>query len=63
MGGSTVSGLSPDHSKGVTVLLFTEGKAMVTLRFEGPSFALAPQEFVTDVGQKQDEAIKKGLGG
>jgi hypothetical protein len=60
--GSTVSGLSPDHSKGVTVLLFAEGKAMVTLRFEGPSFALAPQEFVTDVGQKQDEAIKKGLG-
>jgi hypothetical protein len=62
VGGSTVSGLSPDHSKGVTVLLFTEGKAMVTLRFEGPSFALAPQEFVTDVGQKQDEAIKKSLG-
>jgi hypothetical protein len=63
VGGSTVSGLSSDHSKGVTVLLFTEGKAMVTLRFEGPSFALAPPEFVTDVGQKQDEAIKKGLGG
>jgi hypothetical protein len=62
VGGSTISGLSPDHSKGVTVLVFTEGKAMVTLRFEGPSFALAPPEFVTDVGQKQDEAIKKGLG-
>jgi hypothetical protein len=62
VGGSTVSGLSPDHSKGVTVLVFTEGKAMVTLRFEGPSFALAPPEFVTDVGQKQDEAIKRGLG-
>jgi hypothetical protein len=63
VGGSTVSGLSPDHSKGVTVLVFTEGKAMVMLRFEGPSFALAPPEFVTDVGQKQDEAIKKALGG
>jgi hypothetical protein len=62
VGGSTISGLSPDHSKGVTVLVFTEGKAMVTLEFDGPTFALAPPEFVTDVGQKQDEAIKKGLG-
>lgn len=62
VGGSTISGLSPDHSKGVTVLVFTEGKAMVTLEFDGPSFALAPPEFVTEVGQKQDDAIKKGLG-
>jgi hypothetical protein len=63
VGGVTISGSSPDHSKGVTVLLFTEGKALVTLEFDGPSFGLAPPEFVTDVGQKQDEAIKKGLGG
>ena len=63
VGGVTISGLPQDHSKGVTVLLFTEGNAMVTLEFEGPSFALAPPEFVTEVGQKQDDAIKKGLGG
>jgi hypothetical protein len=63
VGGVTISGPSPDHSKGVTVLLFTEGKALVTLEFDGPSFGLAPQDFVTDVGQKQDESIKKGLGG
>ena len=44
------------------MLVFTEGKAMVTLEFDGPSFALAPPEFITDVGQKQDDAIKKGLG-
>lgn len=62
VGGVTVTGLSPDHSKGVTVLLFTEGKALVTMEFDGPSFALAPQEFVTDVGQKQDEVIKQALG-
>ena len=60
VGGVTISGLSPDHSKGVTVLLFTEGKAMVTLEFDGPSFALAPQEFVTEVGQKQDDGDQKG---
>ena len=63
VGGVTISGLPQDHSKGVTVLLFTQGTAMVTLEFEGPSFALAPPEFVTEVGQKQDDAIKKGLGG
>jgi hypothetical protein len=61
--GATISGTSPDHSKGVTVLLFTEGKAFVTLEFDGPSFALAPPDFVLDVGHKQDDAIKKGLGG
>jgi hypothetical protein len=62
VGGVTISGLPQDRSKGVTVLLFTEGTAMVTLEFEGPSFVLAPPEFVTEVGQKQDDAVKKGLG-
>jgi hypothetical protein len=60
--GATISGLSPDHSKGVTMLLFTEGKAFVTLEFDGPSYALAPPDFVTEVGQKQDAVIKKELG-
>lgn len=60
--GATISGPSPDHSKTVTMLLFTQGKAFVTMEFDGPSFALAPPEFVADVGHKQDEAIKKGLG-
>ncbi|MFZ0905084.1 MAG: hypothetical protein WAN71_14685 [Mycobacterium sp.] len=60
--GTTISGSSQDRSKGVTVLLFTEGKAFVTIEFDGPSYALAPADFVSDVGHKQDEAIKKGLG-
>lgn len=63
VGGTTISGLSPDRSKGVTMLLFTEGKAFVTLEFDGPKEMLAPPDFVTEVGQKQDAAIKKGLGG
>jgi hypothetical protein len=62
-GGTTISGPSPDGSKGVTVLLFSEGKAFVELEFDGPPNASAPPEFVTDVGQKQDAAIKKGLAG
>ena len=62
-GGTTLSGDSPDGLKGVTVLLFTEGRALVTLQFDGPPGSLVPQEFMTDVGQKQDAAVKKGLGG
>ena len=60
--GTTITGTSQDHTKGVTVLLFTQGKAFVTLEFDGPTYAVAPSEFVLDVGHKQDDAIKKGLG-
>lgn len=62
-GGTTLFGNSPDRSKGVTILLFTEGRAFVTLEFDGPTDTLAPADFVNDVGQKQDAAVKKGLGG
>lgn len=62
-GGTLLLGNTPDKSKGVTILLFTEGKAFVTLEFDGPAESLAPPEFVTDVGQKQDTAVKNGLGG
>jgi hypothetical protein len=62
-GGTTVSGPAPDGVKGVTVLLFTEGRAFVELEFDGPDRMPAPQDFVTDVGRAQDEAIKKGLRG
>jgi hypothetical protein len=60
-GGTTVSGDSPDGSKGVTMLRFTEGRAFVTLEFDGPPGMSAPPDFVAGVGQKQDAAIKKGL--
>ncbi|BBZ52641.1 hypothetical protein H7H82_02665 [Mycobacterium heidelbergense] len=62
-GGTALSGNAPDNSKGVTILMFTEGKAFVTLEFDGPVDTLPPQDFVSDVGQKQDAAVKKGLGG
>jgi hypothetical protein len=62
-GGTTVSGPSPDAAKGVTVLLFTEGRAFVEMEFDGPADAPAPDDFVADVGHKQDGAIKTGLRG
>lgn len=61
-GGIVLSGKSPDGSKGMTVLLFAEGRAFVTLEFGGPVDSLPPPDFVTGVGQKQADAIKKGLG-
>ena len=39
-GGTTVSGNSPDGSKSVTVLLFTQGRAFTTLEFDGPPMPL-----------------------
>jgi hypothetical protein len=59
--GTAVSGNSPDGSKSVAMLLFTEGKAFTTLNFVGPPDMLPPPDFVTDLGQKQDTAIKTGL--
>jgi hypothetical protein len=46
-----------------TVLLFTEGKAFTNLEFDSPPNDPVPPQFVTDVGQKQDAAIKNGLHG
>ena len=62
-GGTTLLGNSMNGSNGITVLLYTEGRALVTLEFDGPADILAPPDFVADVGQKQDAAIKTGLSG
>jgi hypothetical protein len=61
--GTVLSGKSPDGSKGVTILLFTEGRALVTLQFDGPPGMLPPEDYYLDTGQKQAAAVKKGLGG
>jgi hypothetical protein len=61
--GTTIKGPSPDGAKGVTVLMFTEGRAFAQLEFDGPPDSLVPPDFVADVGQKQDAATKKELAG
>ncbi len=61
VGGTLVSGTSPDGSKVVTILLFTEGKAFTTLEFDGAPDDPVAVEFVEEVGQKQDAAIKTGF--
>ncbi|BBX08605.1 hypothetical protein [Mycolicibacterium aichiense] len=60
-GGTKVEGNTPDKSRGKTVLLFTEGRAFVTIDFDAPAELFPPPEFVTQLGQKQAAAIKSGL--
>jgi hypothetical protein len=57
-----VSGASPDGAKAVTVLLFTQGSAFVTLEFDSASEDPVPPEFVLDVAGKQDQKVTAGLG-
>jgi hypothetical protein len=61
--GSMISGTSPDKSQAVTVLLFTEGKALVKLEFAGAANDPIDPRVATDIGYKQDAAIKNGLPG
>lgn len=61
--GTIISGMSPDRSKAVTVLLFAEGKAVATMEFDSAPNDPVPLDFVIAVGQKQDDAIKAGLPG
>ena len=59
--GAMISGTSPDNSQAVTVLLFSEGKALVNLEFDSaPNDPMDPG-VATDIGRKQDAAIKSGL--
>jgi hypothetical protein len=61
--GFLISGNSPDNSQAVTVLLFSEGKAVVNIEFDSaPNDPIDPA-IALDVGRKQDAAIKSGLPG
>ena len=40
-----------------SVLTFTQGNAATTIEFDGPLNDPAPDEFVIDLGKKQDTAI------
>lgn len=61
-GGTLVSGTSPDGKKSVTILLFTEGAALARIEFDGVPGQPASSEFITNVGQKQEIALRVGQG-
>lgn len=60
-GGTVVAGLSPDRSKSVTVLVFTEGKAFAQIEFDGPPNDPVSMQQVIDVGQVQVVDLRDGL--
>jgi hypothetical protein len=59
--GALISGTSPDNSQAITVLLFSEGKALVNLEFDSAPGDPIDADIAKDIGRKQDAAIKKGL--
>lgn len=61
--GTTISGGSADNTQAMTVLLFTEGKAFVTLEFDTPPNEPIDPAVATDIARKQDAAIKTRLPG
>ena len=60
--GVVASGTSPDGTKAVTVVTFTEGKAFVVMQFDSPAGDAVPNDFATSLAQKQADNIKSGLG-
>jgi hypothetical protein len=55
--GNLVAGTTLDGTKSTSVLTFTEGNAATTIEFDGPLNDPAPDDFVIDLGKKQDTAI------
>jgi hypothetical protein len=59
--GSIATGTSPDGSKAVTVVMFSEGKALVNMSFESAPGDGVPQDLALQIAHKQDDAVKAGL--
>jgi hypothetical protein len=60
-GGVTISGTYPDGDKAVTLLYFTEGRALVRLEFQSATDDATTDRFVTNVGKMQQIALRAGL--
>ncbi len=54
-------GTSPDGSKSVTAVLFSQGRALVSMNFEGALDDAAPADVATAVAQKQAALIEENL--
>jgi hypothetical protein len=61
--GSIISGMSQDNSQAITVLLFTEGRALVNLEFDSAPTDPIDPTIATDIGRKQAAAVRNGLHG
>ena len=59
--GTMAVGMSPDGSKATTLLLFTEGPALVRLEFQSAPGDVPTDQFVLNVGKMQQIALRTGL--
>jgi hypothetical protein len=59
--GVVVVGTYPDEDKAVTLLTFTEGKALVRVEFQSATGDPTTERFVTNVGKMQQIALRIGL--
>lgn len=59
--GTMAVGMSKDGSKAVTLLLFTEGPALVRLEFQSAPGDVTTDQFVTNIGKMQQIALRVGL--
>jgi hypothetical protein len=59
--GTMAVGMSKDGSKAITLLLFTEGPALVRLEFQSAPGDVTTDEFVVNIGKMQQIALRAGL--
>lgn len=59
--GVMVKGSYPDEDKDVTLLMFTQGNALVRLEFQSAKGDPTTDQFVTSVGKMQQIALRIGL--
>lgn len=59
--GTMAVGMSKDGSKAATLLLFTEGPALVRLEFQSAPGDVTTDEFVVNIGKMQQIALRTGL--
>ncbi len=59
--GVMVTGTYPDEDKAVTLMSFTEGRALVRLEFQSAQGDATTDRFVTDIGKMQQIALRIGL--
>jgi hypothetical protein len=59
--GTMAVGMAKDGSKAITLLLFTEGPALVRLEFQSAPGDVTTDEFVINIGKMQQIALRAGL--
>ena len=62
-GGTLATGTSPDGSKAITIVMFTEDRAVVNLEFESAPADVVQPETAVAIAKMQQEAVAKGLAG